>query len=50
MYLILFIAGKPIFLSLPHFLYASDFILETLDGLSPNVEEHQTFVDVEPVS
>ncbi|XP_056429398.1 platelet glycoprotein 4 [Hyla sarda] len=42
--------GKPIFLSLPHFLYASEFLLESLDGLSPNVEEHQTYVDVEPTT
>ncbi|KAG8577088.1 hypothetical protein GDO81_010064 [Engystomops pustulosus] len=42
--------GKPIFLSMPHFLYASDFILDSLDGLSPNIEEHQTFVDVEPIT
>ncbi|KAM4037998.1 platelet glycoprotein 4 [Anomaloglossus baeobatrachus] len=41
---------KPIFLSLPHFLFASDFILESLDGLKSNVEEHQTFVDVEPIT
>ncbi|XP_075713468.1 platelet glycoprotein 4 [Rhinoderma darwinii] len=42
--------GKPIFLSLPHFLYASEFILESVEGLSPNIEEHQTFVDVEPIT
>ncbi|XP_069834365.1 platelet glycoprotein 4 [Dendropsophus ebraccatus] len=42
--------GKPVFLSLPHFLYASDYILESLDGLSPNIEEHQTFIDVEPTT
>ncbi|XP_068128777.1 platelet glycoprotein 4-like [Hyperolius riggenbachi] len=42
--------GKPIFLSLPHFLYASDFIKESVDGLSSNKEEHETFVDVEPIT
>ncbi|KAM3926317.1 platelet glycoprotein 4 [Leptodactylus fuscus] len=42
--------GKPIFLTLPHFLHASEFLMESLDGLSPNVEEHQTFVDVEPIT
>ncbi|KAM8973017.1 platelet glycoprotein 4 [Pelodytes ibericus] len=42
--------GKTIFLSLPHYLYASDYLLESVDGLKPNVEEHQTFVDVEPIS
>ncbi|CAJ0965569.1 unnamed protein product [Ranitomeya imitator] len=43
-------AKKPVFLSLPHFLFASDFILESLDGINRNVEEHKTFVDVEPIT
>ncbi|MEE6481440.1 hypothetical protein FKM82_012866 [Ascaphus truei] len=42
--------GKPIFLSLPHYLYASDFILDSVSGLSPSVEEHETYLDVEPVT
>nr|DBA31352.1 TPA: hypothetical protein GDO54_007215 [Pyxicephalus adspersus] len=42
--------GKPIFLSLPHFLHGSDFLLTQVNGLSPNEEEHQTFVDVEPIT
>lgn len=47
---ICFRLGKPIFLSLPHFLYGSDFLLEQVSGLNPSKEEHETFVDVEPVS
>ncbi|KAM5172026.1 platelet glycoprotein 4-like [Mantella aurantiaca] len=42
--------GKPIFLSMPHFLYGSDYLLEQVGGLRPNVEEHKTFVDVEPIT
>ncbi|XP_044133098.1 platelet glycoprotein 4 [Bufo gargarizans] len=42
--------GKPIFLSSPHFLDASKEILDTLEGLSPNQHEHETFVDVEPTT
>ncbi|XP_053321452.1 platelet glycoprotein 4 [Spea bombifrons] len=42
--------NKPIFLTLPHYLYASDFLLESVDGLKPVVEEHKTYVDVEPIT
>ncbi|XP_075061374.1 platelet glycoprotein 4 [Mixophyes fleayi] len=42
--------GKPVFLSLPHFLHASQFLVDSVIGLKPNEEEHQTFVDVEPVT
>ncbi|XP_068129727.1 platelet glycoprotein 4-like [Hyperolius riggenbachi] len=42
--------GKPIYISLPHFMHASDFIMDMVDGLSPNKEEHETFVDVEPIT
>ncbi|KAM4678543.1 platelet glycoprotein 4 [Discoglossus pictus] len=42
--------GKPIFLTLPHYLYASDFLLESVEGLKPNIEEHQTYLDVEPLT
>ncbi|XP_078090890.1 platelet glycoprotein 4 [Mustelus asterias] len=41
---------KPIYISLPHFLYASDEIVNAVDGLNPNKEEHETFLDVEPVT
>ncbi|XP_018419066.1 PREDICTED: platelet glycoprotein 4 [Nanorana parkeri] len=42
--------GKPIFLSLPHFLHGSDFLVEQVTGLSPSKEEHETYVDVEPIT
>ncbi|NXC75181.1 CD36 protein, partial [Anhinga anhinga] len=41
--------GRPVFISLPHFLHASDSVLHGVEGLSPNEEEHETFLDVEPV-
>ncbi|KFU99392.1 Platelet glycoprotein 4 [Tauraco erythrolophus] len=43
-------AGRPVFISLPHFLHASDSILHNVEGLSPNEEEHETFLDVEPIT
>ncbi|KFP21562.1 platelet glycoprotein 4 [Egretta garzetta] len=42
--------GRPVFISLPHFLHASDSILHDVEGLSPNEEEHETFLDVEPIT
>ncbi|NWH28785.1 platelet glycoprotein 4 [Grus americana] len=43
-------AGRPVFISLPHFLHASDSVLHDVEGLSPNEEEHETFLDVEPIT
>ncbi|XP_062928875.1 platelet glycoprotein 4 isoform X1 [Mobula hypostoma] len=40
--------GKPIYISLPHFLYASDELVNSIDGMRPNKEEHETLLDVEP--
>ncbi|XP_070326008.1 platelet glycoprotein 4-like isoform X1 [Odocoileus virginianus] len=42
--------GKPVYISLPHFLHASPEITETIEGLSPNEEEHSTYLDVEPIT
>ncbi|XP_068828641.1 platelet glycoprotein 4-like [Capricornis sumatraensis] len=42
--------GKPVYISLPHFLHASPEIAEPVEGLSPNEEEHSTYLDVEPVT
>lgn len=46
----LFQIGRPVYISLPHFLHASESILNDVEGLSPNEKEHETFLDVEPVS
>ncbi|NXQ86851.1 CD36 protein, partial [Nyctibius grandis] len=43
-------AGRPVFISLPHFLHASDSILHGVEGLSPDEKEHETFLDVEPIT
>ncbi|NWH82782.1 CD36 protein, partial [Piaya cayana] len=43
-------AGRPVFISLPHFLHASESIQNDVEGLSPNEEEHDTFLDVEPIT
>lgn len=42
--------GKPVIISLPHFLHATPEIRETIEGLQPNEEEHSTFLDVEPIT
>nr|XP_027782311.1 platelet glycoprotein 4 [Marmota flaviventris] len=42
--------GKPVYISLPHFLHASPDVSEPIEGLSPNEEEHSTFLDVEPIT
>lgn len=42
--------GKPVFISLPHFLHASPEIAENIEGLNPNEEEHSTYLDVEPIT
>lgn len=38
------------YVSLPHFLYASPEVHSNIEGLHPNPEEHSTYLDVEPVS
>lgn len=42
--------GKPVFITLPHFLYASDDVKEGVEGLQENIQEHMTFLDVEPTT
>uniref|UniRef100_A0A8C2RNV3 Platelet glycoprotein 4 n=1 Tax=Capra hircus TaxID=9925 RepID=A0A8C2RNV3_CAPHI len=42
--------GRPVYISLPHFLHASPEIAEPIEGLSPNEEEHSTYLDVEPIT
>lgn len=38
----------PLFVSAPHFYLGDKSLLEPVDGLSPNREEHGTFLNVEP--
>uniref|UniRef100_A0A2K6F9F9 Platelet glycoprotein 4 n=1 Tax=Propithecus coquereli TaxID=379532 RepID=A0A2K6F9F9_PROCO len=42
--------GKPVYISLPHFLHASPDISEPIEGLNPNEEEHRTYLDIEPIT
>ncbi|XP_051547208.1 platelet glycoprotein 4-like isoform X2 [Myxocyprinus asiaticus] len=42
--------GIPVYISLPHFLYASEDVLQGVEGLSPNFDEHSIFMDVEPIT
>ncbi|EHH17557.1 hypothetical protein EGK_13986 [Macaca mulatta] len=44
--------GKPVYISLPHFLYSNPdiYVSETIDGLNPNEEEHRTYLDIEPIT
>ncbi|XP_028345941.1 platelet glycoprotein 4 [Physeter macrocephalus] len=42
--------GKPVYISLPHFLYASPETAQPIEGLNPNEEEHSTYLDVEPIT
>ncbi|XP_045927491.1 platelet glycoprotein 4 isoform X1 [Micropterus dolomieu] len=42
--------GKPIFISLPHFLHGSPYLQEAVLGLNPSEEHHVTFLDVEPTT
>ncbi|XP_030296000.1 platelet glycoprotein 4 [Sparus aurata] len=42
--------NKPIYISLPHFLYGSPSLRESVLGLSPSPEHHDTFMDVEPIT
>lgn len=42
--------GKPVYISLPHFLHASPDVSEPIEGLNPNEDEHRTYLDVEPIT
>jgi hypothetical protein len=40
--------GAPIFISLPHLLYAADQYKKRIDGIVPDPDFHRTVLDVEP--
>ncbi|XP_013784353.1 scavenger receptor class B member 1-like [Limulus polyphemus] len=42
--------GVPIVISYPHFLYADSSYRQLVDGMKPDPEAHQFFIDLEPVS
>uniref|UniRef100_A0AAQ5ZZL0 Scavenger receptor class B, member 2a n=1 Tax=Amphiprion ocellaris TaxID=80972 RepID=A0AAQ5ZZL0_AMPOC len=40
--------GAPIVVSFPHFYQADPVYINAVDGLSPNKEEHETYLDLQP--
>ncbi|XP_063920223.1 sensory neuron membrane protein 2-like [Zophobas morio] len=42
--------GAPVLLSFPHLLYGAKEYMDTVEGLDPNPELHETFVILEPIS
>nr|UQE86052.1 sensory neuron membrane protein [Tropidothorax elegans] len=42
--------GAPIVLTLPHFYEADEYYLNQVDGLTPDKEKHQIFLNFEPIS
>lgn len=42
--------GAPIVVSFPHFYQADEKYIKAIDGMSPNKEEHETYLDLNPVS
>ncbi|XP_077450104.1 platelet glycoprotein 4 isoform X2 [Stigmatopora argus] len=42
--------GQPIYISLPHFLHGSPSLLESVKGLKPILDEHDTYLQVEPMT
>lgn len=42
------VLGAPVFASKPHFLNSSETLVNAIDGLKPDVELHDTYIDVEP--
>lgn len=43
-------SGAPMALSLPHFLYGDEQLINATDGIEPNETLHQSSIDIEPVS
>lgn len=41
--------GAPIVVSFPHFYQADPKYINAVDGLSPNKEDHETYLDLQPV-
>ena len=42
--------GAPMILSYPHFYLANQEDIDSIDGLNPNKELHETYIDIEPTS
>lgn len=44
------LAGAPVVASFPHFYLAEDKYVDAIEGMSPDREHHQTYLDLNPVS
>uniref|UniRef100_A0A8C6UK54 Scavenger receptor class B, member 2a n=1 Tax=Neogobius melanostomus TaxID=47308 RepID=A0A8C6UK54_9GOBI len=42
--------GAPIVVSFPHFYQAEDAYIDAFEGLNPNKEEHETYLDLQPTT
>ncbi|XP_074084585.1 lysosome membrane protein 2 [Macrotis lagotis] len=42
--------GAPIFLSAPHFYQADEKFISAIKGMNPNKEDHETFMDINPLT
>lgn len=42
--------GAPIIFSSPHFYQADESVISSIDGISPNRDEHETFLDLNPLT
>ncbi len=42
--------GAPVVMSAPHFLHGDPTLWEAVDGLYPDPEIHETYIDIEPTS
>uniref|UniRef100_A0A8C6Y5B0 Platelet glycoprotein 4 n=1 Tax=Naja naja TaxID=35670 RepID=A0A8C6Y5B0_NAJNA len=42
--------GKPVYITLPHFLHANEQLFHHVEGMKPVEEEHKSFLDVEPIT
>ncbi|XP_046852737.1 lysosome membrane protein 2-like isoform X2 [Xenia sp. Carnegie-2017] len=38
----------PVVVSLPHFLFANKTVIDSVNGMHPNEEDHSTFISIEP--
>lgn len=42
--------GAPIIMSLPHFYQADEKFVSAIEGMHPNKDDHETFVDINPLT
>uniref|UniRef100_A0A9J8CIN4 Uncharacterized protein n=2 Tax=Cyprinus carpio TaxID=7962 RepID=A0A9J8CIN4_CYPCA len=42
--------GAPIVVSFPHFYQADERYISAIDGMNPNAEEHETYLDINPTT